>query len=214
MISEIVQTKSGLSTELELRYDNKLVSSAYAKNNITVGASCDIKRNNDIIYHLSYDLKERISSVSKKYKDKSHIPYKIVDSNSELCGSICYRMSDGFFLLRYSYYELSMNNRTYDIYAVGMGKDGMKYPVYLNGRQVALVEKDCLVRNNLDNYTIYAVDESSNWIAWIFCSYLDMISYANRGKVAVKSTKVNYTITTNKELKNKYNPEFKNHIQH
>lgn len=213
MISEVVQTRSGISAELELRYGNQVISSAYAKNNITVGASCDIKRNNDTIYHLSYDLKERISSVSKKYKDKSHIPYKITDSKSELCGTVCYRMSEGFFLFRYSYYELSINNKTYNIYAIGLGKGGMKYPVYANSRQIALIEKECLVKDNLDKYTIYSVDESSNWIAWIFCSYLDMISYANRGEIAVKSNKISYTITTNKSLKSKYNPDFKNHIK-
>lgn len=63
--------------------------------------------------------------------------------------------------------------------------------------------------NNLDVYHVTATSEQSFLVTTIFGLYLDASSYAHRGEIVKKSVEKTYYLTTNKKLKAKYDPDFK-----
>lgn len=209
MISNVRQTKSALSASFEIQVGSNVYGIADVKNNLTFGGACDIYIQGSRAYKISYDINERIASTVKTGTAKNRIPYMITGADGARLGSIRIKQSEGFFLTRYGYYEIQIWNKTYKMYSVGMGKDGMKYPIYDGDIQIALIEKECRVQNNLDNYQVYSLYDEYSDIAHILCLYIDMITYPNRGEIVTKSVQNNYKITTNKELKSKYDPNFK-----
>ena len=208
MRGETTQTKSGFSASFQLILDGNQYGTAEIANNVTFGGSCRINLSNGSSYTLAYDTAERLSGIGKSAPNKNLIPYKIINSNNEKCGLISIKETGGFFLKRYSYCELTLNEITYTIYTVGLGKHGIKYPFYIGERQIAQVEKDVVVKDNLDTYKVYAVDEQAAFIAFLFSLHTDMVSASNRAQVVTSSVEKSYLITMNKELKQKYNPDF------
>ena len=209
MHGEIVQTYSGFSAALEAFIEGEPYASAEITNNITFGGACNIMRNGKLLYTLSYDTEERASSIGKSKQNKNLIPYKIDDANGNKCGQIGIKQADVPFWRLYSFHEMTINSNTYRMYTVGLGKEGLKYPIYCNDTQIALMGKDAVVVNNLDKYDIYAHDRQGAEIAVLFGLYIDITAAANRGTAVTESVRKVYSITTNKELKSKYNPDFK-----
>lgn len=208
MVSDVRQTKSAFSARFEIQVGTNVYGIAEVKNNLTFGGACDIYIRGAFAYKISYDINERLASTVKTGEKKKLIPYMITGADGACLGKISLKQSGGFFLNRYGYYEMEFYGRTYIMYSVGMGKEGMKYPIYVDGMQIALIEKPCEVENNLDNYRVYSMYDEYSDIAHIFCLYIDMVTHPNRGEIVTKSVQKNYKITTNKELKSKYNPDF------
>lgn len=209
MVFKAVQVNSGLSAEVRLMKDNQILSVAYINNNVTRGGGYEIYKCGKVLYRISYDVVRKCKNFVGPYRQRRVNPYKIFDANQLDMGRIYMRASNNFFLFQYLFYEMCFDGITYNMYGVGLGKEGMKFPIYIDEKQIALIEKDPTVRNNLDQYSILMKDDSNLEAVWLLCSYLDLIEYANRGEIVKKYTEKTYAITTNKELKSKYDPHFK-----
>ena len=133
-------------------------------------------------------------------------PYKISIGGTDF-GSV-YQTCTGGFLRKIEFIKMIKDKQVFEEYPIAFGKRGSKAPVFRDGYQIAEVDKNYVVYNDLHEYTIYAVDDESAIVSIIFSLY----SYANCCyKPGIKSTdsvsKTFYT-TTNKKLKSKYDPAF------
>lgn len=147
-------------------------------------------------------------------KSKAYRPYKIFDSEQRILGNVAQiDQKEGWFTT-ISYMQMYIaGQKQYDLYPIGFGAEGGKHPVYCGNKQIAQIEKPSEIYNDLHHYTIYALDQDSAKISALFAAYMYINANFDPGQKAVKSY-VKYTsITLNKSLKQKYNPDFKDTIQ-
>lgn len=152
---------------------------------------------------------ERISKVNDK---KAYRPYEL-SLESSSTGVVYQTEYNGGFFNKFSFNKLRLFGREYEEFSVSMGKEGKKSPVYFGNHQIALIEKDSVIYNELNHYHIFAIDEESAKIAVIFALYNYTLGPYNSGEKAVQSVRKTTVITTNKTLKAKYNPNFKSFIE-
>lgn len=161
-----------------------------------------------------FDTHISMKHASKKTKivaNNPFRPYSISINNADNGYVYQTEFKKGLFN-RYDFHQIQITHDVYDMYPIGFGKEGAKNPIYKNDTQVALIEKDCEIINDLHVYKITCINEQEIIIALIFAMYM----YINAGyKPGIKATKsVHHVISTstNKLLKEKYNPNFKNSI--
>lgn len=140
------------------------------------------------------------------FRDK--VLYNIKKLNGDICGEIALKVVKKF-LAGYKYIQINFNAELLNCYEVGMGKEGKFVCIYIGDRQVALIEKSNVVYDNLDSYKIYLEDEKYMQIVCLYLVYYDHATSANSNEFADKSKKTSYEYSPNKELKSKYNPQFK-----
>lgn len=207
MQGEIIQTVSNLSASYKIVESEREVGQATLTNNFVRGGTFEFTVYGKT-FSMGYEPKAQIESWFRKKTEKEDVPY-ILYSHDEPCGKIAIRTSEGSVFTRYQYYGMEWNAHQYSMYEVGLGKEGIKYPIYDGNTQIALIEKDTTVYNNLDIYHVTATSEQSFLVTTIFGLYLDASSYAHRGEIVKKSVEKTYYLTTNKKLKAKYDPDFK-----
>lgn len=81
-------------------------------------------------------------------------------------------------------------------------------PVFLGGQQIAQINKSAVVKDNLDEYLIYAVNEMALLPSVMFAIYIDGIYYANRGVYVDDATTINCEYSLNEEVLSHYDPNF------
>lgn len=113
------------------------------------------------------------------------------------------------FISAYVYHKMLFNDSEYSIYPIGFGKDGNRCPIYNGDVQIAQVEKDCIVKEDLHTFKLYSISEESALLAIIFSSFMYSIHYFACGRKVVNSTQKLIEITKNKKLLEKYDPSFK-----
>ena len=104
---------------------------------------------------------------------------------------------------------MEFNDKKYDLYPIGFGNEGGKHPVYCGDTQIAQVEKPAEVRDDLHNYTIYAIDSDAAELSVLLVAYMYVNANYKPGEKVTKSYVKCYSITKNKTLLSKYDPEFK-----
>lgn len=139
-------------------------------------------------------------------------PYIISENNIEH-GTIYQTKYNGGLFNKFDYHQMKNNGLTFDLFPIGFGKEGSKSPIYVENKQIAQIEKECTVYNDLHNYRIYAKDDCSAYIAILFVVYMYINGGYKAGEKALSSTVKVVSTTTNKILKGKYNPDFKNSIE-
>ncbi|KRM22319.1 hypothetical protein [Latilactobacillus graminis] len=185
-------------------------------NNKGVSAQCKLNilnggESSALIHGVSYRINSTQMSVdalidrSKKGHSKSE-NFNILDNSGELVGTLRSRMS--FPIFGYMYYEFIFSGTLYTIYKVGMGKQGLKFIVYIDDKQVGLMEKELVERNGRSEYEFFMVDKKAEVVSFLFLVYYDA-SYNVQGEVLSNTKEVTYEFTIHKELRNKYNPKFK-----
>lgn len=128
------------------------------------------------------------------------------------CGSVYQTKYQGGFLKSYGFHQMVKDGQVYDLFPIGFGKEGNKSPVYCGDTQISLVEKECIVYNDLHEYHVFAEDRDAGLISVLFCMYM-YVNAAYKPGVKVTQSKVNsVSLTTNKLLKGKYDPDFKSRI--
>ena len=88
------------------------------------------------------------------------------------------------------YYSMECNNRNYQLYT--LDRSHYQYvSVYLNGTQIAQINKDLHTVNNRDSYTLCLLDEEAALadLLTMFILYFDNYEHSNRNKVFVGSKK-------------------------
>lgn len=203
---KIIQTVSAIKCQYDIVMGENRVGSAVLNDNVTGLGTYDICYKNDSVL-LEFDVDTQIKSLVKQPVDRSDSPYRVI-INGQLCGDIYSSYTNNSFFTRISFDRLHLYDREYEMYKVGLGKEGIKFPIYCGEQQIALIEKDYTVHNNLDAYNIYSLDEHAAFVAIIFGFKLDK-SYSHGGMAVSKSVEKDYLLTLNKELRSKYNPDFK-----
>lgn len=113
---------------------------------------------------------------------------------------------------KFDYHQIEMDGRIYEMYPIGFGQEGAKNPIYVDGKQTGLIEKDCEVINDLHTYKMTFVDELTATLCLIFSSYMYVNAAYKAGTAVTKSIHKVVSKTTNKKLLEKYNPDFKSSI--
>lgn len=104
---------------------------------------------------------------------------------------------------------LKYNKEEYQMYSIGLGKDGVACCLYKDDVQVGLIEKNGKVYNDLHNYEMYDRDGQYLHVLLLYCFYKYMLTCFNPYTKYTKSVSVSVSKTTDKELLAKYNPSFK-----
>lgn len=200
------QTESAFTCGYDLIKNNAVIAKATLSDNLTGYGQLDFDAYFEKAkFRMCY--MPLTETVMQAKSVKIYSIYEIFDCCGNKIGQVS---SQGVKM--FDYICVEYKNYTFNIYTVGLGSEGIKYPVYYNTQQVALIEKDCVVKNNLDEYSITSIDEFTGYIAYIAALFIDETAYANRGEKVKKSTQKYYLKTTNKELKAKYNPDFKDFV--
>ena len=199
------QIKSDFSSEYVLAKNDQTIAKVYQRDNLTPYGQIEFYAYFENCW-LRLLYQPAVKTLIDTKSLESQVIYDIFDYNNNRIGSVT---GKGW---NFEYITIEYKNYTFHTYLVGLGKEGIKYPVYYNDQQVALIEKDRVVVNNLDEYNITSIDEFTGYISYIASLFIDVMCYSNRGEKAKKSYQKYYHKTIDKELKSKYNPDFKDYV--
>lgn len=156
---------------------------------------------NNIPFKLEY-----ISSLLHKEKEKKYRPYQVIVSEN-IVGEIYQLEKKTGLFSKDCYIELNYNGKFYKKYGIKLDGES-KNPIYLNEIQVAQINKDSTVYNDLHNYKLYVKDNNYSLIAILFSCYM-YINVGFKPGVKVKKSIVKYyNKAKNKELNSKYDPNW------
>lgn len=128
--------------------------------------------------------------------------------NGDICGEVSLKVARR--LIRgFRYIQINYNAELLNCYEVRMGKEGIFVCIYLDDRQVAMIEKCMAKQDDKDFYKIYVKDDKYVELVCIYAVYYDYLAWENKSEFKTKSNGEDYAYTQNKELKSKYNPRFK-----
>jgi len=205
MKMRFVQTYAAFKASYAAIIGDSIVYTAELTRDFKLGVYADFLQGGQLKYRLCFDDNETLKNLLKFNPPAGLMPFNIWSPNNELLGHIGLKRTKSFS--GYEYYEYDFYGVRYLAYGVGMGKDGRKIPIYQNDRQIALIEKNPVVYDTKDEYDIYAIDGNFSEVAAIFNLYYDFVRFARFN--VTKTKKTEYLYTLNKELKSKYNPDFK-----
>ncbi|BCN29975.1 hypothetical protein [Anaeromicropila herbilytica] len=204
---KLIQIKDGFHNRYELVEEDRIIATSSVPAKI---GTRDIFYLVDgtLKYHLMHHLAEELGNVTRTTSKRKLMQFDIYNEHSDKVGMINSRRTKGIWKC-YKYDEINFYNKNYIGYKVGMGAEGHKYPIYENDKQIALVEKDNLVLNRKDVYHIYTLEEELIELVALYCLRLDTIEFSQRD-IAINSKEKSLSYTWNKEVKCKYDPDFKN----
>lgn len=140
-------------------------------------------------------------------KDILKHPFAIRENNCTV-GEISVIHTKTGFLQGYNSITMQLYGEEYQSYKIGFGKEGVCCPVFLGGQQIAQINKSAVVKDNLDEYLIYAVNEMALLPSVMFAIYIDGIYYTNRGMYVDDATTINCEYSLNEEVLSHYDPNF------
>lgn len=149
---------------------------------------------------------EILTGSNKKFR-----PYNIIENNA-IVGEVYQTEYKKSVFSKYDYIKYFYNQKEYNLYSIGLGEKGV-CSLYYNEEQIAQINKDGIIYNDLHNYDIYSIDENSALIAILMSCYMYVNACYKPGVKAIESVKKNYSKTTNKDLISKYNPEWINKVK-
>lgn len=164
---------------------------------------------NGIFCHTQFEMRY---GKNKYVASKPFRPYKI-SINGDNTGVVYQaEQKTGLFQSR-SFHQMVRNGQTYDCYAVAISGESTKHPVYCGSRQIALVESDRVIRDDLFHFRIYAKDESDSLTALLFSLYMYVNACYKPGVKVTQSVSASSFVTKDPFLLDKYNPDYKNGIE-
>ena len=135
-------------------------------------------------------------------------PYTIAYNGIDK-GAVCQAEIKTGLFSKIEYHHIEVDGQIYEMYPIGFGIEGAKNPIYVGNEQCGLIEKDCEVIDDLHNYEMTCIDESSAIIALLFAIYMYVNAAFKPGVAATKSVHRVISKSTNKTLLEKYDPSFK-----
>lgn len=107
------------------------------------------------------------------------------------------------FFNGYYFWEFWGQDQVYRAYEVGFGRKGIYYCVWTEDHLAAIISNDMVTRHFQNGYTLYTKEISIEWMA-LMTLYWDLTRYPPS-----RSRNKGHTLNTwQKELKNKYDPNF------
>ncbi len=203
LTNRLIQTKANFGKAYELREGNKIIGTTKIPMNLRTKINISVANKK---FKLQFLIVKDALSRFEYTKNVRLLPFQISNENNKLLGSLCERRTK--WLFGYTFFELNYNDENYYFYAVGLGKKGLKIPMYNSKNvQIGLIEKDNLSYNNKSTYTINTLNNDYQILAFFFTVYYDN-AYYSPNEVTYKSKETNYEYTWSKELKSKYNSSF------
>lgn len=206
MIAILKQTASGRGADYRLERGGQLLCTARSPFSPTA-PGIELFRQNQPWLRIAPNLGESIKRKVGNHTWRS-APCDIMEAGGPPIGRIA-RLREGTLFSSISYTELHLYDRVFHIYEIGLGKEGMKYPVYEGGAQIAQIEKDPVVYDNLDAYTLCSLDDFGELAALLTALFLDFHDYRNAGERARGQKSVQYVYTRKQEVLAKYDPSFR-----
>lgn len=207
MQTTLVQTRSHISASYTtMRGDNVQYTAEIPLNQINLCSSVALYENGLFLYSLRFDHKESLKNPGRTHPAINRAPFQLLNEHGETVGHIYVKRTGAFF--GYRYFNFLYLGLPYTIYEVGLGKQGIKIPIYHNQHQIALIEKDPVVYDNKDVYSIISTDAFAQRLAVVFAIYYDFVRFGNHGQYAYHSKKAQHLHSMNKTIKSKYDPAF------
>ena len=206
MVSLLRQTESGQSSSYLLERGGQTLCTAESPFSF-VNPRIDLSRGGTPWLRIAPNLGASFGGMVRNGVWRT-VPCDIIDAGGGKVGSVA-KVVEGSWFRRQSSVELRIWDRTLRAYEIGLGRQGMKYPLYDGAVQIAQVEKDPVVYDNLDEYRLYSLDEFGETAALLFALFLDFHRYRNAGEYATKKKNVQYVFTGRKEILAKYDPSFR-----
>lgn len=205
MYCKVRQVKSNLIALFEIVSCGKIIATASSKNSFFSSIKMEYSSNGEFKYHFEF---KALKDILNNFKSDTRQDYmfEIQNSDQKFLGGIRHMVEKTNGSKRY-YDELFLDNKAYKMYTIGMWKQGMKYPIYIEDKQVALIEKDAVTKDNLDQYKVYAIDDTTLEIGCILSLYIDLMYYRRNNEIGYGSTNVEYK-SLNQELLPLYDPNF------
>ena len=120
---------------------------------------------------------------------------------------VCVTKKILFLPIGYEYYEMSLREKTYLVYEVGLGPDQHYYCFYDGDRTAAILHKPDRVINYMDHYIGYLESNEQLLAVMLFCLFLESGGNYQNGDLG-NSDYSTETVTKQKELIAKYDPLF------
>ncbi len=196
------QTKSGLSAEYCVRIDDETFFAIQVPA-VSFGKLASVYNNNGELFEIRWDIAENKNMFAFHANKRKFNVYRITSTENKSEFGIIYRTRTKT-IGGYSYYVIDLKTDLFYMYEVGLGKDGIKLPVLRGDEQIALLEKETLIVDNLDTYSITYTTDESLLISVLFGIYYDFHRFGNRGEYVGNSKRHYFLYTSNKELKAKY----------
>jgi hypothetical protein len=159
---------------------------------------------NGTTFELSFE--RHISTAAKAFR-----PY-LIEQNGRKAGAVYQTWYKKGCFRQIGFCQMIHDDLTYDLYPVSFRDEGSKSPVYAGESQISQIEKDCVVHNDLHEYTIFSIDEHAALISVLFCLYMYVHACYKPGEKAVKSVTKTMSVANDPFLEEKYNPHFKDNI--
>jgi len=134
---------------------------------------------------------------------------KIYDINGNEVGKIEYVVVKKEGLQSYSYYKLQLNDIELKCYTIGHGSKEILFAIYdKNDKMVATVSKRMKVKNAKARYTMYII--SDEWFKYVSMAtiIIHQMEYDNEEEQIELGTQWHALNTYQKELLDKYDPNF------
>jgi hypothetical protein len=136
------------------------------------------------------------------------LSFKILENGEKIGFLVGATQKTGRLFGGYPYYQVDYREKAYEAYAVGLGKDGIFLCLYRDGRVLSVTEKDLIVHNYQDTYTLYLDREEDFPLTALAVLYYDLTCYGDLMELSVRSVKKYSLHTVQKELLAKYDPDF------
>lgn len=192
--------KDLFSANFEILQDNNIVGNVSLKGELVTNEACLV----GTLYGKTFEL----NCVSKFFagSNEKFRPYNILENN-DVVGEIYQTEFKKNIFSKYEYDKCIYNQKEYNLYSVGLGEKIVDM-LYQDNIQIAQIEKEGTIYNDLHVYDIYSINEDSAFIAVLFSCYMYVIACYKAGEKVVQSVKKTYNKTLNKELIAKYNPDW------
>ena len=104
-------------------------------------------------------------------------------------------------LLASTRYAMNIVGTEFTAVSIGMWKKGNYWPIYAHGAQVALIHKNTVVADNLDEYELYALSDKDMDAAILLAVFIDMREYRNFAQYTRRKVSVNLSWTLSRKVR-------------
>ncbi len=200
MIVKLTQKLTNFDVSYAFERDNTIICKAFAP--FQMGRfDMNIKRNDGTDYYLRLNPRQGNSL-------KERFTFRLYDGDSEIGTFVGVTKKTGRFFGGYQYYQIGYQGVPYEMFAVGLGTQGLYICLYQAGKLVSMAEKQLTVVDYQDVYHLYLSSEEFFPVFATSLMYYDVISFGDFMEITTHSRKTRVPITTNQELRNKYDPTF------
>jgi len=207
MVIIINQIKANLNAKFEVLIDDALVYLGESSPVSSVFANSLMDSNGALLLKTQFHVRTNM---------KNTIPFKWIWTMK--LSKVCNILNDKgktvatFAHVRKGFLDLSYSVRTDDVnlrlYSIGKGS--LRYVlVFLNNEQIGQICKENIVKNNLDKYVLYLLDQHNELapLLSLFTIYFDSYNYARRGEVVAGKQEKSWEWSYHKYNK-LYDPEW------